>query len=55
MEPNKKEDLVFVKELIESGMVVPVVDRCYEFSEVAEAMRYLEQGKHRGKIVITML
>jgi len=54
MEPNKREDLVFVKELIESGKVVPVIDRCYSLSETAEALRYLEEGKQRGKIVITV-
>ncbi len=54
MEPNKREDLVFVKELIESGNVVPVIDRCYSLSETAEALRYLEEGKQRGKIVIAV-
>jgi NADPH:quinone reductase-like Zn-dependent oxidoreductase len=54
MEPNKREDLVFVKELIESGKVVPVIDRCYSLSETAEALRYLEEGKQRGKIVIAV-
>ncbi len=54
MKPSKIEDLVFVKELVESGKVVPVIDRCYPLREVAEALRYLEEGKHRGKIVITV-
>ncbi len=54
MKPNKREDLVFVKELIESGKVVPVIDRCYSLSEIAKALRYLEEGKQRGKIVITV-
>lgn len=48
-----KKDLVFVKELIEAGKVVPVIDRCYPLSEVPEALRYLEKGHARGKIVIT--
>ncbi|UCE44043.1 MAG: zinc-binding dehydrogenase, partial [Candidatus Bathyarchaeota archaeon] len=52
--PNKKEDLVFIKELIESGKVVPVIDRCYPLSEVAEALRYFEEGHPKGKIVITV-
>ena len=52
--PNKKEDLVFLKELFEAGKVVPVIDRRYPLSEVAEAFRYLEEGHHQGKIVITM-
>jgi NADPH:quinone reductase-like Zn-dependent oxidoreductase len=52
--PNKKEDLVFLKELFEAGKVVPVIDRHYPLSEVAEAFRYLEEGHARGKVVITM-
>jgi len=52
--PSKKEDLVFMKELIESGKVVPVIDRRYPLSEVAEALRYFEEGHPQGKIVITV-
>jgi NADPH:quinone reductase-like Zn-dependent oxidoreductase len=52
--PNKKEDLVFIKELIASGKLVPVIDRCYPLSEVAEALRYFEDECPKGKIVITM-
>jgi NADPH:quinone reductase-like Zn-dependent oxidoreductase len=51
--PNQK-DLVFVKELLEAGDVVPVVDRQYPLREAAEALRYLEEGHARGKVVITM-
>lgn len=53
MKPNKREDLVFVKELIEAGKVTPVIDRRYSLSEVGEALRYLEEGHNKGKIVIT--
>ena len=52
--PNKKEDLVFLKELFEAGKVVPVIDRCYPLSEVPEAFRYLGEGHTQGKVVITM-
>jgi NADPH:quinone reductase-like Zn-dependent oxidoreductase len=48
------EDLIYIKELIEAGKVVPVIDRSYPLSEVAEAMRYLEEGHHHGKVVITV-
>jgi NADPH:quinone reductase-like Zn-dependent oxidoreductase len=47
------KDLVFMKELIEAGKVVPVVDRRYPLSETAEAIRYLEKGHARGKVIIT--
>jgi NADPH:quinone reductase-like Zn-dependent oxidoreductase len=49
-----KEDLVFIKELLEAGKVVPVIDRCYPLAETAEAIRYLETGHARGKVVITI-
>ena len=51
--PNQK-DLVFMKELLEAGKVVPVIDRRYPLSEVAEALRYLEEGHAQGKVVITV-
>lgn len=51
--PNKK-DLVFIKELLEAGKVKPVIDRFYPLSEVPAAIRYLEQGHARGKVVITV-
>jgi NADPH:quinone reductase-like Zn-dependent oxidoreductase len=51
--PSPK-DLAFVKQLLETGQVVPVIDRCYPLSEVSEALRYLGEGHARGKIVITM-
>ncbi len=51
--PDQK-DLIFVKELIETGKVVPIIDRCYPLREVADAIRYLEEGHAQGKIVITV-
>lgn len=51
--PNQ-EDLTVVKELLEAGKVVPVIDRCYPLSETAEAIRYLEAGHAKGKVVITV-
>jgi NADPH:quinone reductase-like Zn-dependent oxidoreductase len=48
------EDLLVLKELIESGKVTPVIDRTYPLSEVPEAIRYLEGGSARGKVVITV-
>ena len=51
--PNQK-DLVFVKELLEEGKVKPVIERRYALSEVPEAVRYVEAGHARGKVVITI-
>jgi NADPH:quinone reductase-like Zn-dependent oxidoreductase len=48
------EDLAFLRELLESGKVTPVVDRTYQLSEAAEALRYLGEGHARGKVVITV-
>jgi NADPH:quinone reductase-like Zn-dependent oxidoreductase len=48
------EDLLVLKELIESGKVTPVIDRSYSLAEAPEAIRYLEQGHARGKVVITV-
>jgi len=50
--PNK--DLAFMKELLEAGKVVPVIDRRYPLSEVPEALRYFGEGHARGKLVITL-
>ena len=51
---NNKEDLAFILELYEAGKVEPVIDRRYQLSEVAEALRYLGDGHARGKVVITL-
>jgi NADPH:quinone reductase-like Zn-dependent oxidoreductase len=48
------EDMLALKELIESGKLTPVIDRTYPLSEVPEAIRYLEEGHARGKVVITV-
>ncbi len=54
MAKRNQKDLAFLKELVEAGKVVPVIDRCYPLSEAAEALRYLGEGHARGKVVITM-
>src|SRR5438105_4346219 len=51
--PNKA-DLQFLKQLIEAGKVRPVIDRTYPLSETADAMRHLEEGRARGKVVINV-
>jgi NADPH:quinone reductase-like Zn-dependent oxidoreductase len=49
-----KEDLIALKNLIEAGKVTPVIDRSYRLIEAPEAIRYLEEGHARGKVVITV-
>ena len=49
-----KEDLTLLGELIEARKVTPVIDRHYRLSEVPQAMRYMEEGHARGKVVITV-
>ena len=51
--PNQK-DLIIIKELLESGKIKSVIDRRYPLSEVREAIRYLETGRARGKVIITV-
>ena len=46
--------MTVLKKLIEAGKVTPVIDRTYPLSEVPEAIRYLEEGRARGKVVITV-
>lgn len=49
-----KEDLTVLSDLMQAGKVTPVIDRRYPLSETAEAIRYLETGRARGKVVITL-
>ncbi len=50
----KREDLIALTELIEAGTLRPVIDRTYPLIEAPDAIRYLEEGHSRGKIVITV-
>lgn len=50
--PNKK-DLLYLKDLIECGKMLPVIDKTFELKNVPDAFRYLAKGNGRGKIVIT--
>jgi NADPH:quinone reductase-like Zn-dependent oxidoreductase len=49
---SNQQDLLYIKELLETRKVSPVIDRCYPLSETAEAIRYLETGRARGKVVM---
>lgn len=48
------KDLGYMRELFEAGKVIPVIDGPYKFSEVPEAFRYFGEGRHKGKVVITV-
>jgi NADPH:quinone reductase-like Zn-dependent oxidoreductase len=50
----RREDLETLRELIEAGRVRPVVDRTYPLGELAAALRYVEEGRARGKVVVTV-
>jgi NADPH:quinone reductase-like Zn-dependent oxidoreductase len=51
---QSQKDLVVVKELLEAGKVVPVIDKRYPLSEVPEAFRYFGEGHAKGKVIITV-
>jgi len=52
--PNKMNQMVALKDLLEAGKITPVIDRTYPLGEVPEAIRYLEEGHARGKGVISV-
>jgi NADPH:quinone reductase-like Zn-dependent oxidoreductase len=51
---ERQQDLLTLKDLIEAGKLTPVIDKTYPLSEAPQAIRYLEQGHARGKVVLTI-
>lgn len=47
-----KPDLVLLQDMLANGTVAPSIDRCYSFSEIADAVRYLETSRARGKVIV---
>lgn len=50
----KQSDLEFLKELLESGKIVPVIEQKFPLSEAPESIRYVEKGHTRGKVIVTV-
>jgi NADPH:quinone reductase-like Zn-dependent oxidoreductase len=52
--PQNRKDLISITELCEAGKIVPVIDRRYPLNEVPEALRYVSEGRSKGKVVIVV-
>jgi len=50
----RQDDLIKMSDLMQAGKVTPVIDRTYPLSQIREAMKYLEAGHARGKVILTV-
>ena len=50
----ERNDLIYLKDLLESGKLKPVIDRRYTLEQVSDAIRYLEEGHVKGKLIINV-
>jgi len=51
----KKDDLLLLKDMVDTGKITPVIDRTYPLADTPEAIRYVEAGHARGKVVVTVM
>ena len=52
---QNQKDLIAITELCEAGTIIPVIDRRYPFSQVPEALRYVGEGRARGKVIVVLI
>lgn len=52
---SSRDDLLIIKKMIETGQVTPIIDKVYPFEQTADAMSYLEKGRARGKVVLSII